>query len=123
MYSKVIQYLLGWFSHKILLYICVLYSRSLFTCFINDGGGLVTRSCSILVVPLTVAHQCSLSLGFPRQEYRNGLPLPSPVDLSYPGSYLHCRPILYRLSHQGNLKNAPKRRSFNQKSIVSHNSE
>ena len=32
-----------------------------------------------------VAHQAPLSMGFPRQEYQNGLPLPSPGDLSYPG--------------------------------------
>ena len=30
---------------------------------------------------LTVAHQASLSMGFSRQEYWSGLPLPSPGDL------------------------------------------
>ena len=33
----------------------------------------------------TVAHQAPLSMGFPRQEYYSGLPLPSPGDLSDPG--------------------------------------
>ena len=33
----------------------------------------------------TVARQASLSMGFSRQEYWNGLPLPSPGDLSNPG--------------------------------------
>ena len=33
-----------------------------------------------------VAHQASLSMGFPRQEYWAGLPFPSPVDLSGPGT-------------------------------------
>ena len=33
----------------------------------------------------TVAHQAPLSMGFSRQEYWSGLPLPSPGDLSDPG--------------------------------------
>ena len=33
----------------------------------------------------TVAHQASLSVGFPRQEYWSGLPLPSSGDLPKPG--------------------------------------
>ena len=44
--------------------------------------------------PWTVAHQAPLSLGFPRQEYWNGLPFPSPGDLPNPGTgpgLLHCR--------------------------------
>ena len=32
-----------------------------------------------------VAHQASLSLGFPRQEYWSGLPFPPPGDLPDPG--------------------------------------
>ena len=35
--------------------------------------------------PWTVAHQTSLSMGFPRQEYWIGLPFPSPGDLPYSG--------------------------------------
>ena len=35
--------------------------------------------------PWTVAHQAPLSMGFPRQEYRSGLLLPSPGDLPDPG--------------------------------------
>ena len=31
--------------------------------------------------PWTVAHQASLSMGFPRQEYWSGLPFPSPRNL------------------------------------------
>ena len=37
------------------------------------------------VTPWTVAGQAPLSLGFPRQEYWNGLPFPSPGDLPDPG--------------------------------------
>ena len=42
-------------------------------------------------------------MGFPRQEYRSGLPFPSPGNLPNPGikpGSLHCRQILYQLSHQ-----------------------
>ena len=34
---------------------------------------------------LRVACQAPLSVGFPRQEYRSGLPFPSPGDLPGPG--------------------------------------
>ena len=33
------------------------------------------------MTPWTVACQASLSMGFPKQEYWSGLPLPSPRDL------------------------------------------
>ena len=36
-------------------------------------------------MPWTVAQQAPLSMGFPRQEYWSGLPLPSPGDLPDPG--------------------------------------
>ena len=51
----------------------------------GDGGGLVTKSCLTFVTPCTVAHQASLSIGFPRQEYQSGLPFPPPGDLADPG--------------------------------------
>ena len=35
--------------------------------------------------PWTVAHQAPLSMGFPRQENRSGLPFPSPEDIPNPG--------------------------------------
>ena len=38
--------------------------------------------------PWTIACQAPLSMGFPRQEYRSGLPFPSPGDLSDTGSEL-----------------------------------
>ena len=53
---------------------------------------------------MDVACQASLSIGFSRQEYWNGLPFPSPEDLPDPGiepRLLHCRQNLYRLSYQG----------------------
>ena len=37
------------------------------------------------VTPWTVAHQVPLSMEFSRQEYRSGLPFPTPRDLSNSG--------------------------------------
>ena len=39
----------------------------------------------LLATPWTVDHQAPLSMGFPRLEYWNGLPFPSPGDLPNPG--------------------------------------
>ena len=39
----------------------------------------------LFVTPWTVACQASLSLEFPRQEYRSRLPFPTPGDLPNPG--------------------------------------
>ena len=52
-------------------------------------------------------------MGFSRQEYWSGVPLPSPGDLPNPGieprdCLLHCRQTLYRLSHQGSTLVAHK---------------
>ena len=49
------------------------------------GGGLAAQLCVALMKPWTVAHQASLSLGFPRHEYWNVVPFPSPGDLFSPG--------------------------------------
>ena len=35
--------------------------------------------------PWTAAHKAPLSMGFPRQAYRRGLPFPTPGDLPDPG--------------------------------------
>ena len=37
------------------------------------------------VTPCAIIHQAPLSMGFPRQEYRTGLPFPSLKDLPIPG--------------------------------------
>ena len=39
----------------------------------------------LFATPWTVAYQASLSMGFSRQEYLNGLPCPPPGDLLNPG--------------------------------------
>ena len=46
----------------------------------SEVGGLVTKSRPTLVIPWTIAHQASMSMGFPRQECRSGLPFPSSGD-------------------------------------------
>ena len=62
-------------------------------------------SCDHCCVTLwTSAYQAPLSVGFQRQEYQSGLPCPPPGDLPDPGiklHLLHCRQILFPLSHQG----------------------
>ena len=42
----------------------------------------------LLVIPCTVAHQASLSMGFSRQEYWSGFSCPPPSDLPNPGMRL-----------------------------------
>ena len=49
------------------------------------GGGLVSKSCPTLATPWTVTCQAPLFMGFFRQEYWSGLPLPSPGNLPNPG--------------------------------------
>ena len=39
----------------------------------------------LFAIPWTVVHQAPLFMGFSRQEHWNGLPFPSPEDLSDPG--------------------------------------
>ena len=46
----------------------------------SAGGGLVAKSWLTLAIPWTMAHQATLFMGFPRQEYWSGLPVPSPGD-------------------------------------------
>ena len=46
---------------------------------------LLFKSLRCVQLFATVARQASLSMGFPRQEYWSGLPLPSPGGLPDPG--------------------------------------
>ena len=58
----------------------------------------------LFATPWTIAYQASPSMGFFREEYQSGLPFPSLgiflTQRSNPG-LLHCRQMLYPLSHQG----------------------
>ena len=59
------------------------------------------------VTPWTVACQASLSMGFPRYEYRSGLPFPAPgifLTQELKPGLMPCRWILYQLVHKGNAK-------------------
>ena len=61
-----------------------------------------------------IAHPAPLSMGFFRQEYWSELPFLLPGDLPTQGSnpyllcLLHCRQILYPLSHQGSQRREVK---------------
>ena len=60
-------------------------------------------------------HQAPLSMGFSRQEYWSGLPFPFQGIFPTQGSNTglpHCRQMLYRLSHQGNLDSSKKQRHY-----------
>ena len=47
--------------------------------FYIKAAGLVTKSSPTLVTPWTEAHQTPLTMGFSRQEFWSGLPVPSPI--------------------------------------------
>ena len=82
-------------------------------CHLVGCGDLVAKSCLTVATPETVALQSPLSLEYSREEYWSGLPFRSRGDLPNPGiepespisctagRLLHCRWILYQLSHQG----------------------
>ena len=66
---------------------------------------LVAQLCLTLCDPMD-ACQVPLSMEFSRQEHWSGWPFPSIGDLPDPGiklSLIHCRQVLYSLSHQGGL--------------------
>ena len=41
----------------------------------------VTQSCLTFATPQTTTYQAALSMGFSRQEYWSGMPLPSPKSV------------------------------------------
>ena len=60
----------------------------------QPGTCVQTRSVvPVSATPRTVAHQTLLPMGFPRQEYWSGWPLPSPEDLLDPGMNLRLLPL------------------------------
>ena len=71
-----------------------------------DHAFMCGLSCLTLCDPKDCSPAVSLSIGFPRQEYWSGLLFPSPGDWPNPGiqlcllHFLHCRQILYLLSHR-----------------------
>ena len=69
-------------SNREMVLIAVVIGMS---CMSVGGGGVHSLSCVRLFCnPMTVPHQAPLSIGFSRQEYWSGLPIPSPGDLPKP---------------------------------------
>ena len=64
---------------------CQHFQKVFILLFLWLFGGLVAKLCPILVTPWAVVCQAPLFLGFSRQEYWNGFPLPSPGDFPDPG--------------------------------------
>ena len=70
------------------IYFCMLYTLSfraldiliMLLSLLFSHSGMFNS----FVTPWTVAHQASLSIGFPREEYQSGLPISSPGDLPDP---------------------------------------
>ena len=62
----------------------------------------------LFATPRTVAHQARLSVGFSKQEYRNGLPFPTPGDAPHPGIECLASPALagrfFSIEPPGNFK-------------------
>ena len=47
----------------------------------SSGSSVVAQSRPTLATPWAAARQAPLSMGFSRQEYWSGLPLPSPCEV------------------------------------------
>ena len=74
--------------------IYLLNKKTGFTCCVCCAKSL--QSCPALCDPRDFWHQTLLSVGFSRQEYRNGLLFPSPGNLPDPG----IKPLLHLLHWQ-----------------------
>ena len=104
--SKILQILSLIYNLYFVLFCCHIHILHLFPKIIiyseSESHSVMSDS---FATPWSVAPQAPLSMGFSRQEYWGGLPLPPsgifPTQRSKPGP-LHCRWILYCLSHQGN---------------------
>ena len=62
----------------------------------------------LFATPWTVAHKAPLCMGFPRQEYWSGLPLPSSGDLPNPGIEPALLWILYLWATREALDGQPR---------------
>ena len=74
----------------------------LWVCLMFPGACVLSHLSHVRLLPnlCTVARQAPQSTGFSRQKYWNGVPCLSPTQGSNP-HLLHCRWIIYQLSHQG----------------------
>ena len=73
----------------------------------NGDSGLVTMLFPTLETPWLIAIHALLFMGFPRQEYWNGLPFPSPGNLPHTG----IEPVSPAL-HVDSLPTEPSERSI-----------
>ena len=85
----------------------LLQSDSVLVYLVFSSLSLSVRACSVVSDSLqphgTVAHQASLFMGFPRQEYWSGLPFPTAGDLPDPGIKPTFLCLLYWHAPPGNL--------------------
>ena len=79
-------------------------AHTFLVCIFSCVAAVESLSCAQLFATLwTVAHQASMSMGFPRQEYQSGLPFPplrdlpnsglKPVSLALAGGFLTSVPL------------------------------
>ena len=62
---------------------------------VGGGGVYLLNHIRLFATPRIVAHQAPLSMGFPRQEYWNGLPFSPPGVLPNPGINPYLLSLLY----------------------------
>ena len=62
----------------------------------------VAQSCPILATPWTAAYQAPPSMGFSRQEYWSGVPLPSLEKNTHTHTQMQCSKLnTHSCAHQG----------------------
>ena len=81
---------------------------SLHPLWVYGGHGLVDKSGPTLATPWTVARQAPLSMGFPRQEYWNGLHFFLQGNLPSPGTEPESLALLYHWVTLYTVLNAQK---------------
>ena len=82
------------------IYWALIVGQALWACLYAK----LIQLCPTLCDPRTIAHQAPLSMGFSRLEYWSGLLCPPEGIFLTQGlnlGLLHCKQILYPLSHQG----------------------
>ena len=77
--------------HILVLELCVPGKQMYFSRNLHAVLSVVSDSAT----PWTVAQQAPLAMGVSRQEYRSGLPFPSPGDLPDPGIEEHLLCLLH----------------------------
>ena len=101
-----VQRLLHWGNPKIQTKLPQFLTLFFFSLLLKYGSCLVTKSLLTLTTPWTIARQVPLFIGFSRQAYWSSLHFLLQRIFPIQGSnlcLLHCRQILYQLSHQGKV--------------------